>query len=682
MEYRREIDGLRALAVLPVILFHAGFQTFSGGFVGVDVFFVISGYLITSIILAELEQGKFSIINFYERRARRILPAMFLVMAICIPFAWILLSREDLWSFSRSLVAVALFVSNIFFWRDGGYFETVAELKPLLHTWSLAVEEQYYVIFPIFLMFSWKFGRRWIVGLLLLIAVISLFAAQWGISNKPVATFFLLPTRAWELAIGAMTAFYSVSNCKVSISKTTEQGLSVIGFSLITFSIFAFDKNTPFPGIYALAPTVGAALVILFAYRESLVGSILGSKAFVGIGLISYSAYLWHQPLISFSRIAYGNQGIATMSSACLMALILAFFSWKFVEQPFRDRKRFSRTTVFTFSAVGSVAMIAVGLVSASLFGSNSTYGGESKLAMALVNNSAVYASNMDERKFVKFRIKYETLTPNVVIIGSSRIMQIGDHNFGDKVLNVAVSGSSVEDDIAILGLATTKFNPKVLLIGVDPWLFNSESGQNRWKSLDTEFNHAISLIKSVDSNVVSQSGTFFQQDSSANSLYKMLNGIYDNVNRSKIYAADDVPDIRDKIRRDGSRVYNTVYSSKSRIEVEQGFGDLLNYAMENYKFSQIAKENFESSIIHYRKKYNIALVLSPYHPKLYDLMKNRKPIYLDVEQQFRNLASALDVSIIGSYDPRKVGCTEDDFYDGMHPKDVCMERLLSEFKH
>lgn len=173
MEYRREIDGLRTIAVVPVILYHAGFQTFSGGFIGVDVFFVISGYLITSIILTEIIAGNFSIINFYERRARRILPALFFVMFMCIPPAWIFLSRGDLGSFSRSLVAVSLFLSNVFFWRDGGYFETVAELKPLLHTWSLAVEEQFYIFFPLFLAITWKFARQWLFSLLVFIAAIT-----------------------------------------------------------------------------------------------------------------------------------------------------------------------------------------------------------------------------------------------------------------------------------------------------------------------------------------------------------------------------------------------------------------------------------------------------------------------------------------------------------------------------
>ncbi len=178
MNYRREIDGLRALAVLSVILFHAGFETFSGGFVGVDVFFVISGYLVTTIILAELEQGSFSILNFYERRARRILPALFLVMLVCVPFAWFWLLPSDMKDFSQSLVAVSVFASNILFWRESGYFDTAAELKPLLHTWSLAVEEQYYVLFPLFLMLFWRLGKRSILVMLGLVFVASLDVAE------------------------------------------------------------------------------------------------------------------------------------------------------------------------------------------------------------------------------------------------------------------------------------------------------------------------------------------------------------------------------------------------------------------------------------------------------------------------------------------------------------------------
>ena len=193
MNYRAEIDGLRALAVLPVIFFHAGFEWFNGGYIGVDVFFVISGYLITTIIISEMSEERFSIVNFYDRRARRILPALFFVMAMCIPFAWFWLTPNDLKDFGQSLVAVSIFSSNILFWLESGYFDTASELKPLLHTWSLAVEEQYYILFPLFLMIMWRLRINWILIFLFIAFLTSLGFAQWAAYNSPSAGFYILP---------------------------------------------------------------------------------------------------------------------------------------------------------------------------------------------------------------------------------------------------------------------------------------------------------------------------------------------------------------------------------------------------------------------------------------------------------------------------------------------------------
>lgn len=362
MDYRREIDGLRALAVLPVILFHAGFETFSGGFVGVDVFFVISGYLITTIILAELEQGNFSIVNFYERRARRILPALFLVMLVCIPFAWFWLLPSDMKDFSQSLVAVSFFASNILFWRESGYFDTAAELKPLLHTWSLAVEEQYYVLFPLFLMLFWRLGRRWILVTLGLVFVASLAVAEWAAYAKPAAAFYLLPTRGWELLIGAFAAFYLSKASRIEFGKAVSEVGGWLGVALILYAVFAFSKATPFPGLYALVPTLGTVLVILFATQQTTVGKFVGNKAFVGVGLISYSAYLWHQPLFAFARqngFSHSDAGFFFFLS--VVSLILAFFSWKLIEAPFRNKKVVGRKSIFLFALVGSIFFIALG---------------------------------------------------------------------------------------------------------------------------------------------------------------------------------------------------------------------------------------------------------------------------------------------------------------------------------
>ena len=362
MDYRREIDGLRALAVLPVILFHAGFETFSGGFVGVDVFFVISGYLITTIILAELEQGKFSIVNFYERRARRILPALFLVMLVCIPFAWFWLLPSDMKDFSQSLVAVSVFASNILFWHESGYFDTAAELKPLLHTWSLAVEEQYYVLFPLFLMLFWKLGKRWILVTLGLVFIASLGVAQWAAYAKPDAAFLLLPTRGWELLIGAFAAFYLSKANRRDFGKGLSETGGWLGIALISYAVFTYSKTTPFPGFYALVPTIGTVLIILFATQQTSVGRFVGNKAFVGVGVISYSAYLWHQPLFAFARHrSLYEPSYLDFLLLSIFILLLAFLSWKYVEAPFRSKKLYKRSLIFSLAALISLFFISLG---------------------------------------------------------------------------------------------------------------------------------------------------------------------------------------------------------------------------------------------------------------------------------------------------------------------------------
>jgi peptidoglycan/LPS O-acetylase OafA/YrhL len=361
VQYRAEIDGLRALAVLPVILFHAGFAWFSGGFVGVDVFFVISGYLITTIIISEMAEGKFSIVNFYERRARRILPALFFVMAACLPFAWLWLTPNDLKDFGNSLVAVSTFSSNILFWLESGYFDTAAELKPLLHTWSLAVEEQYYILFPIFLMLTWRLGIKWVLVLLSVVFLLSLGIAQWGAYNATTAAFFLLPTRGWELLVGVFAAFYLKYNTHLK-SLFLNQILSLLGFGMITYSIIAFDKTTPFPSLYALIPTIGTGLLILCAVPKTYIHKLLSLKFIVGIGLISYSAYLWHQPLLAFARHRIlGDVSDLILIILCVASLAMAWFSWRFVEQPFRSRTHFSRNLVFRFSILGIFIFSLIG---------------------------------------------------------------------------------------------------------------------------------------------------------------------------------------------------------------------------------------------------------------------------------------------------------------------------------
>lgn len=337
MTYSREIDGLRAFAVLAVIFFHAGIEIFSGGFFGVDIFFVISGYLITSTFIEEKKANTFVLMNFYERRARRILPALFLVILVSLPVGLLILLPWEIKLFSESIVATSLFISNIYFWRSSGYFDAASELKPLLHLWSLALEEQYYLIFPIFFMLIWRFGRHWLLKLLLTSFVVSLLFAQWIVADKPVAAFYLLPTRSWEFLVGALTACHVefsggsiASNAKLEIS-------SLIGMAMIFFAILAFDFQTPNPSLLTLVPTIGAALIILHAKPVTCVGKILGSRVLVNLGLVSYSAYLWHQPMYAFARhLAIGQSGGVVICAMIAGPFIFAYFSWKYVEMPFR----------------------------------------------------------------------------------------------------------------------------------------------------------------------------------------------------------------------------------------------------------------------------------------------------------------------------------------------------------
>lgn len=363
MQHRREIDGLRALAVLPVILFHAGLPGFAGGFVGVDVFFVISGYLITSIILAEQAAGTFTLAGFYERRARRLLPALFIVLLVSLPCAWFLLTPPELKAFAQSLIGVAVFASNVHFARSSGYFATEAESQPLLHTWSLAVEEQFYLLFPLLLLGlrRWSPGRtRALIGAL---AMASLGSALWGLHSSPDQVFYAMHARGWELLLGAWIATRPSPQPAGERPGLAAEAGAATGLVLLAISIACFDAQTPMPGLHALVPTLGTALLILHATETTHVGRWLGHPALVSTGLVSYSAYLWHQPLFAFARHALGGPPpAALMLTLALATLALAWWTWRYVERPFRQRGHLERRRIFGLAIAGSTLFLAVGL--------------------------------------------------------------------------------------------------------------------------------------------------------------------------------------------------------------------------------------------------------------------------------------------------------------------------------
>lgn len=360
--YRRDIDGLRAVAILPVVLFHAGVGAFAGGFVGVDVFFVISGYLITSVIAREIAAGRFSMARFYVRRAKRILPALITVTLVTLGCGFLLLGPSELRGLGKSVAATALSVSNVLFLKQAmDYFAGPADLQPLLMTWSLGVEEQFYLLWPLALVFAYRRGipPRALLGVL---ALLSFAASWWGVLHHARAAYYLLPTRGWELAIGAALGLGAPQRHDDLARPWLRDACSVTGLLLVCVAVGSFGRDTPFPGPAALLPCVGTAL-LLWAGEGALVNRLLLARTpLVFAGLISYSLYLWHWPILALLRIRHHDQLTgAHTAGAMVVAAGLAYLSWRFVERPFRqaDAQR-PRTVLLRYTAL-TVAVAALG---------------------------------------------------------------------------------------------------------------------------------------------------------------------------------------------------------------------------------------------------------------------------------------------------------------------------------
>ncbi|MBM79823.1 MAG: hypothetical protein CMJ78_04430 [Planctomycetaceae bacterium] len=355
-KYRPEIDGLRAIAVLLVLLFHADFG-FTGGFIGVDVFFAISGFLITSLILKEQQAGSFTLAGFWKRRIRRIFPVATLVVLATTFAGILLLLPDDLVELSESAIAQQIMLANVFFYQNTGYFAGPAEAKPLLHTWSLAVEEQFYLVYPILLVVGTRLPKRIFLILLVTLAAISLAMSEWGTRPHSAATFFLLAPRGWELLLGALVAFAPPTS---GWRRWNAELLSVLGFAAILVPGWIYNSETPFPGFTALIPCLGTA-VLIYSNLGSLtwIGTCLSRKPVVFIGLISYSLYLWHWPILALLKYWFEDHVTVGYRMGALAASgILAYLSWRFVETPFR--RGFQQTSGGRIALTTAIGLVCV----------------------------------------------------------------------------------------------------------------------------------------------------------------------------------------------------------------------------------------------------------------------------------------------------------------------------------
>lgn len=364
--YRPEIDGLRALSVLGVVFFHAGLS-FQGGYVGVDVFFVISGFLITNLILKAIGKNKFSLSDFWLRRIRRILPAVQLMVIAVLIFGFVLLLPSDFKNLGGSSIAQALFAANFYFWLDTGYFQQAAEFKPLLHTWSLAVEEQFYFVFPLLLVFLSRFNHRVMLVTLWVIFIGSFLTSAFGVYSKPGATFFLLPTRAWELLAGGLLA----TRTKQRPNGVRDEITGCAGIVMILISMIVFTDTTPFPGVAAILPVGGAVLFIsATSASQTWIGKMFSWGPLVWVGLISYSLYLWHWPVLVFMRHVFADMTLAHSLTGVAISFALATIAYQFVETPFRKKSGSPKELkqVLSFAVISTVAILAC---SGSIFGLN-----------------------------------------------------------------------------------------------------------------------------------------------------------------------------------------------------------------------------------------------------------------------------------------------------------------------
>ena len=446
LSYRPEIDGLRAIAVLSAIFYHAqitilGFEPFKGGYIGVDIFFVISGYLITSLMLKELEINKnFSFIGFYERRCRRILPVLFFIILVFLPLAWLYLIPPAFVDLAKSVLYAVGFGSNFFFHYSGlEYAGVVGMYKPFLHTWSLSVEEQYYIIFPIFLYFTFKYFNKYLFQILTLVLVTSFLFAEWGSKNYISATFYFIHSRMWELLAGSILAYLEIKKGPRSENKILNELLPILGMFFIAFYIVKHDDENVAPSLRTLIPIIGTCLFIWFSKKETLLGKVMSLKLLVGIGLISYSLYLWHYPIFSFSRITEFTQGdISKKLLLICFTIVLSIFTYFIIEKPFRDKNRIKTKPFFIIIVLSGVLIVTFNILVVSKDGFKSRMPDvilnavlTKKMNEDVIGNPKIWWQLKQDSKICWNRSKADEKLCSFHEQNKNKIYLIGDSHFG-----------------------------------------------------------------------------------------------------------------------------------------------------------------------------------------------------------------------------------------------------------
>jgi peptidoglycan/LPS O-acetylase OafA/YrhL len=431
MKYRHDIDGLRAIAVLAVILSHTGLGSFQGGFLGVDIFFVISGYLIFSLLLKGIREENFSFVTFYLRRARRIIPALFVVMSVTLVLGFFLLLPEEYKNLGQSIVASTLFSNNFLLAITSGYWSQASDFKPLLHTWSLGVEEQFYLLAPIIIFVSWRIRFNISLLLIFLFTASLVSANQLAYSNQNFA-YYSLHTRAWEILAGGMVATLQGHRLILKLSVKTQQILSNIGLFTIFLSFLIFRSSFLSPSYLFLFPVLATCLVLITDEHAAISKKILNQRNLVYLGLMSYSLYLWHQPIFAFFRAFSKNEPSPNVLLILMIPIfILSYLTWKFIEKPFREQKVISSKAFILFVASGSSVLISSGLYL------NHTYGIPNRAFSSDISKAEMDKRIYNERIFEFKKDSFSRKDQKVLIIGNS---------FARDFTNIVVETFNIED--------------------------------------------------------------------------------------------------------------------------------------------------------------------------------------------------------------------------------------------